>query len=199
MRFLLTIAALATSIVASPLPADHILAPRQSVCTPPSTTTTTIGSSSVTLTGPFKLQASASSTTFPGLNGKYAHAGVPNQYPFVVFGAAGKARATEFYLDSSNNLVSIQAGSDGNPALFYAYENPVSSVTGHVAIKASSSVSNKATCSIDSTSCALSCTVLSFSYNCLASPKYQPDWRIAGPAEANKAGCVAFTPIVIAG
>lgn len=200
MRLSLALSALVATITASPIShPNHILQPRQSVCTPPSSTTTTIGGASVTLTGPFKLQASSTSTSNPTLNGKYAHAGAPNTLPFVVFGAKLASKATEFYLDSSSNLVSIQADSSGNPALYYAYENPVSAVTGHVAIKDDSKVTNKVTCSIDGTSCALSCKVLNFSYNCLASPKYQPDWRIAGPAEANKAGCVAFTPIVIAG
>lgn len=130
--------------------------------------------------------------------GRYAHAGAPDSLPFVIFGVkpnkdgSAPARATEFKLNSAGNLISIQSGKT-----FYAYEQGPGVNSGHVAITTSANVANKLVCSITSGSCALKCTVAGYTYNYLASPKYQPDWRIAGAAAGTKAGNIAFSPVAI--
>lgn len=131
--------------------------------------------------------------------GRYAHAGAPDSLPFVIFGVKPKpsggppSRATLFSLNSAGNLISVQGGKT-----FVAYESTPGANDGHVAITTSTGVANKLVCSINQSSCALSCTVAGYNYNYLASPKYQPDWRIAGAAGGDKKGNIAFTPIAVA-
>lgn len=130
--------------------------------------------------------------------GRYAHAGAPDTLPFVIFGVKPKPsgapppRATLFSLNAAGNLISVQGGKT-----YVAYEQQPGENTGHVAITTSTGVANKLVCSIDSSSCALKCTVAGYTYNYLASPKYQPDWRVAGAAGANHKGQVPFTPVAV--
>lgn len=148
-------------------------------------------------TGPFKIKASAPRSK---LNGNYAHAGAPNFVPFVVFGvtpAQVARRATEFYIDSSSRLVSIQDG-----VVYTAYEATPSDAKGsYVSIGAPGqfNTNGEVYCAIDKTTCALNCGLFDLTYNCLGSTHYQPDWLITATSEASKPACVKFQPIAVPG
>lgn len=130
--------------------------------------------------------------------GKYAHAGAPDTLPFVIFGVKPKpsggptSRATVFSLTAAGNLISVQNGKT-----YVAYDTEPGENTGHIAITTNLSIGNKLVCSIDSSSCAVKCSAAGYTYNYLASPKFQPDWRIAGAVGASHKGQVPFTPVAV--
>lgn len=187
---------LTLALTASALPTiPSITDKRQTTCSPLGTTTTTVGGSAVTLTGPFKITVSGPSAS--SYVGNYARAGSPSPpLPFIIFGVKPTAakRASDFYLDSNNHLVTIQ-----NDALVTAYENSPGFNAGHVAVGTAKQAGSSPllTCSVDSSTCALNCNVAGFTDSCLASPKFQPDWRLAGPPTARNKGCLPFTPVVV--
>lgn len=119
----------------------------------------------------------------------------------VVFGVTASQaakRASHYYLTSAGNLVQVQ--SDGN--LYTAYEQAPTDTTGtYVSMGTGSAVNTGAEvyCAIDGPTCNLYCGLWSLTYNCLGSPGFQPDWLITGTSEANKPGCVKFTPKVVPG
>lgn len=185
MRLSIIFSALVAAVAAAPI--ETSLFARAGTCA--ALGTTTVNGKSAT--GPFKLVVTDAASNGPGLEGNYAHAGAPNPYPFVVF---GKGKATEFYLNAAGNLLTVQSGKT-----YVAYEETPGIDEGHVAISTNLNIANKITCKLNKGACTLNCAVAGFSYNYLASPKYQPDWRIAGKGGAAFATNVAFTVGVITG
>lgn len=178
MQLLLAFATLIASISAAAIP--NTLSQR-ATCPPAS--------------GPFTLMVSGGGD----LTGRYAHAGAPDTLPFVIFGVkpnkdgSAPGRATEFKLDSSGHLISVQNGKN-----YIAYNNEPGDNTGHITITTNTNIANKIICEISGGTCALSCSVAGYSSNYLASPKFQPDWRIASSQAVNHPGNIAFSPIAVA-
>lgn len=103
--------------------------------------------------------------------------------------------ATNFFLDKDGHLVSIQ-----DDVIYTAYENdPDVPLSAHVLLGTSADIGSnpELLCDIDNDTCALDCTVSGYSYSCLASPGYQPDWRIAQAKAGAGPGCAEFTPVVV--
>jgi hypothetical protein len=176
MRFYI-LAALAATATASPMLA---LLPRQSVCVPP-------GVTADGLTGPFKIQVGDGSA----FAGNYAGT-IPKRVKFIVvqYSNPASVRVSEFYLDSSNNLLMIQNG-----VTSYAY-NQVP--PRYISLSTDPTVTGKITCTINEATCELNCqTANGLSTDCLGSTKLSPEWRIGSPAVV-KPACPAFTPIVVA-
>lgn len=175
--------------VAAAAPTATVLGKRQSTCSALGSVETTINDVSYNLTGPFTLIMNAPSLK---QNGFYAHAGYPSIYTTIIFdvGPARKAEnATEFYLDPNMVLTTIYNGT-----VFYADDvSPV--YDGNLDdsnVVISATPTNNVTCTIDS-ACGTTCQSAGASYNCLADPTFQPDWRIASEEKGAGGGCIPFT------
>lgn len=165
------------------------------------TTTTTVAGAAATVIGPFRMTANA-----PGLaqDGYYAHAGAPSIYTTVIFDVSPLRKdlnATTFWTNADGNLLTIQDG------VIY-YVNDVSPAPDgnlddeNVVISDDADIANKLVCTIDSDSCAAACSVTvdgtEYAYNCLADPKYQPDWRLTDAKKDAGPGCFApFNPVIV--
>lgn len=139
------------------------------------------------LRGPFYLQG------FGNLqqSGYYATADAPSPYHPLIFdvGPLKKAtKATEFYLNSAGDLLTIADGQ-----AFYAVNaNTDDPETSQVESTNDASAGPRVACKLTPT-CGLSCSAPGFTYNCLSSPGYQPDWRLAASKGVAGGGCIPFT------
>lgn len=164
------------------------------------TTKKEIAGNTVTLTGPFSLSAGgAGNDGTASWVGKYARSGPPDGSccnNFFVFGIPSSrvnTDASNFYLNPNGQLISIQ-----NNIVYTAYENdPDDPLNAHVLLGTADDIGGNPTITCNLNGCALDCSVSGYSYNCLGSPGYQPDWRIAQAADGAGPGCAAFTPMVM--
>lgn len=183
MRLSVIFTAFVAAVTAAPI--ENSLFARAGTCAGLGTTTV----NGKAATGPFKLTV----TNADQLEGNFAHAGAPDTLPFVIFGVKGNtARASEFYLNAAGNLFILQSNK-----VYVAYESSPGVNSGHVAISSNQNIANKITCTINKGACTLACSVAGYTYNYLASPKYQPDWRIAGAGGANFKTNIPFTVGVV--
>lgn len=162
------------AVAASPIrDVSHTLVQRASTCSALTTTTTTVAGSELKVTGPFTISAAGEFAQ----TGYYAQAGEQTINFQIVFDVNPKNvadKATQFWLNQNSRLVSIQ-----NDTVYHAFNPPLdSSGYSDIAMSADKKVYDKLKCEIDA-ACGLTCASVKSggAYNCLASAKYQPDWR----------------------
>lgn len=165
------------------------------------TKTTTVAGAAATLTGPFEMTANASGLA---QDGYYAHAGYPSIYTTIIFDISPLRKdlnATTFWLNGDGNLITIQ------DSLIY-FANDVSPTDDgnlddmNVVISSDADIANKVVCTVDGDSCAMDCSVTvdgtDYAYNCLADPKFQPDWRLTLAKAGAGPGCFGpFNPVCV--
>ena len=140
-------------------------------------------------------------------DGYYAHAGKPSPYDTVIFDISPLRKdlnATTFWTNADKNLITIQNGT-----MFYVNDVSPAPDTDdgnidnmNVIISSGTNVTNKLTCDVDASSCAMNCSVTvsgtEYDYNCLADPTFQPDWRLTAAKAGSGPGCFGpFNPVMV--
>ena len=140
------------------------------------------------LRGPFYLEAFGKLQQ----SGYYANVDAPSPwhpYVFDVSPAHRATKATKFYLNSAGDLLTIADGQ-----AFYAVDaNTNDPLHSQVESTNDGGAGPRVACRLNAATCGLSCSAPGFSYNCLASAGFQPDWRLASSKSVAGGGCVPFT------
>ena len=172
--YLAALSTLVLAVAASPIgDVTRTLVPRASTCSALNTVTTTVAGKELKVTGPFTISGTGDFAP----TGYFAQANentINFQVVFDVNPSKAGDMATQFWLNQNSRLVSIQ-----NDQVYHAYNPPLdSSGYSDIAMSTDKMVYDKLKCEI-SDSCGLTGkSVKSGSaYSCLASAKYQPDWR----------------------
>lgn len=140
------------------------------------------------LKGPFYLQGHGNLKQ----SGYFATADAPSAWHPYVFDIPPAQRATKaskFYLNSAGDLLTV-----ANGQAFYAVDaNTNDPIHSQVESTNDGSAGPRVKCRVNSATCGLSCSSPGFTYNCLSSAGFQPDWRLAKSKSVAGGGCVPFT------